>query len=316
MKAKCMKLIAKAYFTRANMSMAYMSMGTSGVTGLRRNVVPVCRPKLRSVILHGMGTKHLRFAASLRDYLSGISVIFDTINAPPSRSKDTSLHCILRITGAVNTGVGGCALIIAGDAIPINATQGMGTTVQRRLRGEKRSVSFSITSGPRFLGRNGTVSSFVDPSHIMINMRSRETGGLVAGLCGPFVLIGFHIVFVSVPSTRVAGCTTGSVLTAHVDFVGSVTGLYRLIKTSMGVMHSKVNSSDHVKHGFLCPKYNCNKSYFPGSIGTLVGATRRGNCSVRILGTIRSIGRGRGNVLFRGLMGMFGKSLGNGAITL
>lgn len=315
-KAKCINLISNAYFTRVKIGMAYISIGRRGVGSLLRKGVPVCRPRLSRVMFHGGGRKHLRFAASVAAYLSGISVIFDTIKAPPSRSNDTSLGCILRITHAMNQGVGGCLMLMAGSAIPMNATRGMGTTVYRRLGGQKISVPFSITDGPRFLGRKTTVGSFVDPSHIIVKISSRETGGIVDRLCHPLVLGGFHIVFASVPDTRVVGCTTGSVLTAHVDFVGSVTGLYRLIKTSIGVIHGNVNTSDHVKGGFLCPKYNCKNSYFPGSIGTLVGATRGRNCRVHILGTIRRMGRGRGSLLFQGLSNCCKNSLGNEAMAL
>lgn len=315
-KANCIKLIANAYFTRVKARIFYISMGTRGVAGLGRNVVPVCRPNLRRVIRHGRRTNHLRFAASLARYLGRIRILFDTMNAPPSRSNDTSLGCILRMTHAINHGVAGRLLIIAGDAIPMNATHGIHRAVRRRLSGQNLPLRFSITSGPRFLGRNTTVGSFVDPSHIIINIRSRHTGRLVAHLCHPFLLGGFHIVFVSMPSTRVAGCTTGTVLTAHVDFVGSITGLYRVINTSIGVIHGKVNSSTHVNGHFLCTNVNCKNSYFPGSVGTLVGATGSGNCQVHVLRTIRTIGRRRGSVLFHGLSSCFGNSLGNGHVTV
>lgn len=131
-----------------------------------------------------------------------------------------------------------------------------------------------------------------------------------------FVVGDCELVFASVSDTRVVGCTTGSVLTAEVDFVGSVTGLYRLIKTSMCVMHENVKTSDQVNDGFLCSNYKCNKSYFPGSIGTLVGATRGGNCSVHILENIRRMGRSRGAVLFGGLRIYFGNALRKQHVTL
>lgn len=185
MNANCINLIANAYFSRVKMNIAYISILRSGVSGLGGKVVPVCRPRLRSVIFHGCGIKHLEFAASLGRYLSSMRVIFVTMNAPPSRGNSTSLGCILRITHAVNHCVGGCLLVMAGDAIPLNATRGIGSIVHGRLAGQGMLFSFSITSGPRFLGRKSTVTSFVGPSHIMININSSGTERVVRHLCGP-----------------------------------------------------------------------------------------------------------------------------------
>lgn len=134
-----------------------------------------------------------------------------------------------------------------------------------RIDRPRKVTSFSIIDGPRFLQRKSTVCSAFGPSHVILNDGDPHTIRVVGSLCTPVITNNCHrrpnnrpipIIIASLDSTRVIGCTSGSFLTAGVDFVGRVTGVYSHIKTSIARITANVNLSSHVNGGFLRTNVN------------------------------------------------------------
>jgi UDPglucose 6-dehydrogenase len=190
----------------------------AAVARLAAGTPPVEEPGLPDLLLHHLGSGHLRYTPDFVDALRGADAALVAIDTPVGADDSPDLASVFEAVDAIANGLSGDLLLIIGAQVPVGTCHALTERV-RALAGSHR---VDVAYVPEFLRLGNAVELFLHPDRLVIGADDPAVRARVAqiyrGVDAPVVETGLR-------TAEMIKHASNAFLAASVSFANEIAGL-------------------------------------------------------------------------------------------
>ncbi|MBQ7823417.1 MAG: UDP-glucose/GDP-mannose dehydrogenase family protein, partial [Bacteroidaceae bacterium] len=173
-----------------------------------------------------------------------------------------------------------------------------------------------VASNPEFLKEGAAIKDFMTPNRVVVGVESDEARGLMEKLYRPFLLNGYPILFMDIPSAEMTKYAANAMLATRISFMNEVANLCERVGADVDMVRKGIGTDDRIGKHFLYAGCGYGGSCFPKDVKALARTGLAHGYRMELIEAVEEVNRRQKEILFKKLSDVFGGSLNDKVIAI
>ena len=268
------------------------------IDNLHKGILPIYEPGLDDIVQRNMDKGRLRFSTSLADNIDGVNVIFIAVGTPPGEDGSADMKYVLGVAREIGMHLDKYAVIVTKSTVPVGSSERVRAAIYRSMDARDRVVPFDVASNPEFLKEGAAIKDFMSPDRIVVGTDSQRAKDTIETLYHPFLLNGFRVVHMDIPSAEMTKYAANAMLATRISFMNDIANLCEIVGANINQVRAGIGADPRIGKKFLYAGVGYGGSCFPKDVKALINTGKTHGYSLRLLEAVEAVNDNQKKVLF------------------
>ena len=298
-------LVTGTCFSEMGVDVTCVDINEAKIKALQGGVMPIYEPGLESLVLKNVEAGRLHFTTDLTACLDNVSIVFSAVGTPPDEDGSADLRYVLDVARTVGRSINKYTLLVTKSTVPVGTAQKVKAVIQEELDKRGVTIPFDVASNPEFLKEGAAIKDFMAPDRVVVGIESDHARKLMERLYRPFVLNGYPILFMDIPSAEMTKYAANAMLATRISFMNDIANLCEIVGADVNMVRKGIGSDARIGNRFLYAGIGYGGSCFPKDIKALIKTAKSNGYCMRILEAVEEVNEDQKSILFRKLSDYF-----------
>lgn len=309
-------LVTGTCFSEMGVDVTCVDINEAKIKALQGGVMPIYEPGLESLVLKNVEAGRLHFTTDLTACLDNVSIVFSAVGTPPDEDGSADLRYVLDVARTVGRSINKYTLLVTKSTVPVGTAQKVKAVIQEELDKRGVTIPFDVASNPEFLKEGAAIKDFMAPDRVVVGIESDHARKLMERLYRPFVLNGYPILFMDIPSAEMTKYAANAMLATRISFMNDIANLCELVGADVNMVRKGIGADSRIGSKFLYPGCGYGGSCFPKDVKALIKTADKNGYTMRVLKAVEEVNEVQKNILFEKLTKHYDGKLAGKKITL
>ena len=279
------------------------------IDNLNQGILPIYEPGLEEIVHRNAQKGRLTFTTSIAGDIKDADAIFIAVGTPEGEDGSADLKYVIAVAEEIGAHLQDYAVIVTKSTVPVGSSAKVKEAIQRSMAQHGRSVPFDVASNPEFLKEGAAISDFMSPDRIVIGVESEQAAKVMEQIYKPFLLNGFRIIFMDIPSAEMTKYAANAMLATRISFMNDIANLCELLGADINQVRNGIGTDPRIGNKFLYAGIGYGGACFPKDVKALMKTGALHGHPLRMLEVVEEINNRQKLVLFHKLCQILGENL-------
>lgn len=309
-------LVSGACFAEMGTNVTCVDINVAKIDLLKKGTMPIYEPGLEELVRKNVREGRLHFTTQLAPFLSDVEVVFCAVGTPPDEDGSADLKYVLDVAHTVGRHLKQYTVFVTKSTVPVGTARKVKEVIQAELDKRDVSIPFDVASNPEFLKEGAAIKDFMAPNRVVVGVESEEARGLMEKLYRPFLLNGYPILFMDIPSAEMTKYAANAMLATRISFMNDVANLCERVGADIDMVRKGIGTDDRIGKHFLYAGCGYGGSCFPKDVRALVQTGSSHGYKMELIEAVEAINERQKKVLLDKLQTVFNGQIKGKTIAL
>lgn len=276
---------------------------------LKKGIMPIYEPGLEEIVHRNAQKGRLRFSTSLAADIAGADAVFIAVGTPEGEDGSADLQYVLTVAADIGRFLEDYAVVVTKSTVPVGSSSKVKEAILHSMAQHGRSVPFDVASNPEFLKEGAAINDFMSPDRIVVGVDSDQAAKVMEQIYKPFLLNGFRIIFMDIPSAEMTKYAANAMLATRISFMNDIAHLCEAVGADINQVRNGIGSDPRIGNKFLYAGIGYGGACFPKDVKALMRTGEQYGHPLKMLETVEEINNRQKLVLFDKLCRKLGHDL-------
>lgn len=271
--------------------------------------MPIYEPGLESLVLKNVEAGRLHFTTDLTACLDNVSIVFSAVGTPPDEDGSADLRYVLDVARTVGRSINKYTLLVTKSTVPVGTAQKVKAVIQEELDKRGVTIPFDVASNPEFLKEGAAIKDFMAPDRVVVGIESDHARKLMERLYRPFVLNGYPILFMDIPSAEMTKYAANAMLATRISFMNDIANLCERVGADVECVRKGIGSDTRIGKHFLYAGCGYGGSCFPKDVKALLHTGKENGYTMRVIEAVEEVNETQKSIVFEKVNKLFNNDL-------
>ncbi|KAA6333710.1 UDP-glucose 6-dehydrogenase TuaD [termite gut metagenome] len=302
-------LVTGACFSEMGISVTCVDINEEKIQKLSKGVMPIYEPGLEELVERNVQAGRLQFTTNLSACLDSVDVVFIAVDTPADEDGSADLRYVLEVARTVGRHMTRYMVLVTKSTVPVGTAGKIRKAVQEELDRRSVKVEFDIVSNPEFLKEGAAIKDFMNPDRVVIGVESERAQKIMEKLYRPFLLNGYPILMMDVPSAEMTKYAANAMLATRISFMNDIANLCERVGANVDHVRKGIGTDSRIGSRFLYAGCGYGGSCFSKDIKALVYTGIENGYRLRLIEAVESVNEDQKSIVFDKLSAAFGGDL-------
>ena len=309
-------LVSGACFAEMGTNVTCIDIDTEKISLLKNGTMPIYEPGLEELARKNVREGRLGFSTELANVLDDVELVFCAVGTPPGEDGSADLKYVLDVARTVGQNLKQYVVFVTKSTVPVGTARKVKNVIREELDKRGVDVDFDVASNPEFLKEGAAIKDFMTPNRVVVGVESDEARGLMEKLYRPFLLNGYPILFMDIPSAEMTKYAANAMLATRISFMNEVANLCERVGADVDMVRKGIGTDDRIGKHFLYAGCGYGGSCFPKDVKALARTGLAHGYRMELIEAVEEVNRRQKEILFKKLSDVFGGSLNDKVIAI
>lgn len=309
-------LVSGACFAEMGTNVTCIDIDTEKISLLKNGTMPIYEPGLEELVRKNVREGRLGFSTELANVLDDVELVFCAVGTPPGEDGSADLKYVLDVARTVGQNLKQYVVFVTKSTVPVGTARKVKNVIREELDKRGVDVDFDVASNPEFLKEGAAIKDFMTPNRVVVGVESDEARGLMEKLYRPFLLNGYPILFMDIPSAEMTKYAANAMLATRISFMNEVANLCERVGADVDMVRKGIGTDDRIGKHFLYAGCGYGGSCFPKDVKALARTGLAHGYRMELIEAVEEVNRRQKEILFKKLSDVFGGSLNDKVIAI
>lgn len=264
---------------------------------------------MESLVLKNVEAGRLHFTTDLTACLDNVSIVFSAVGTPPDEDGSADLRYVLDVARTVGRSINKYTLLVTKSTVPVGTAQKVKAVIQEELDKRGVAIPFDVASNPEFLKEGAAIKDFMAPDRVVVGIESDHARKLMERLYRPFVLNGYPILFMDIPSAEMTKYAANAMLATRISFMNDIANLCERVGADVECVRKGIGSDTRIGKHFLYAGCGYGGSCFPKDVKALLHTGKENGYTMRVIEAVEEVNETQKSIVFERVNKLFNNEL-------
>lgn len=302
-------LVTGTCFSEMGVDVTCVDINEAKIKALQGGVMPIYEPGLESLVLKNVEAGRLHFTTDLTACLDNVSIVFSAVGTPPDEDGSADLRYVLDVARTVGRSINKYTLLVTKSTVPVGTAQKVKAVIQEELDKRGVAIPFDVASNPEFLKEGAAIKDFMAPDRVVVGIESDHARKLMERLYRPFVLNGYPILFMDIPSAEMTKYAANAMLATRISFMNDIANLCERVGADVECVRKGIGSDTRIGKHFLYAGCGYGGSCFPKDVKALLHTGKENSYTMRVIEAVENVNETQKSIVFEKVNKLFNNDL-------
>ena len=302
-------LVTGTCFSEMGVDVTCVDINEAKIKALQGGVMPIYEPGLESLVLKNVEAGRLHFTTDLTACLDNVSIVFSAVGTPPDEDGSADLRYVLDVARTVGRSINKYTLLVTKSTVPVGTAQKVKAVIQEELDKRGVAIPFDVASNPEFLKEGAAIKDFMAPDRVVVGIKSDHARKLMERLYRPFVLNGYPILFMDIPSAEMTKYAANAMLATRISFMNDIANLCERVGADVECVRKGIGSDTRIGKHFLYAGCGYGGSCFPKDVKALLHTGKENSYTMRVIEAVENVNETQKSIVFEKVNKLFNNDL-------
>ena len=302
-------LVTGTCFSEMGVDVTCVDINEAKIKALQGGVMPIYEPGLESLVLKNVEAGRLHFTTDLTACLDNVSIVFSAVGTPPDEDGSADLRYVLDVARTVGRSINKYTLLVTKSTVPVGTAQKVKAVIQEELDKRGVTIPFDVASNPEFLKEGAAIKDFMAPDRVVVGIESDHARKLMERLYRPFVLNGYPILFMDIPSAEMTKYAANAMLATRISFMNDIANLCERVGADVECVRKGIGSDTRIGKHFLYAGCGYGGSWFPKDVKALLHTGKENGYTMRVIEAVEEVNETQKSIVFEKVNKLFNNDL-------
>lgn len=302
-------LVTGTCFSEMGVDVTCVDINEAKIKALQGGVMPIYEPGLESLVLKNVEAGRLHFTTDLTACLDNVSIVFSAVGTPPDEDGSADLRYVLDVARTVGRSINKYTLLVTKSTVPVGTAQKVKAVIQEELDKRGVAIPFDVASNPEFLKEGAAIKDFMAPDRGVVGIESDHARKLMERLYRPFVLNGYPILFMDIPSAEMTKYAANAMLATRISFMNDIANLCERVGADVECVRKGIGSDTRIGKHFLYAGCGYGGSCFPKDVKALLHTGKENGYTMRVIEAVEEVNETQKSIVFERVNKLFNNEL-------
>ncbi|MFT4061212.1 MAG: UDP-glucose/GDP-mannose dehydrogenase family protein [Edaphocola sp.] len=309
-------LVTGACLSDVGVEVACIDIDTQKIENLKKGILPIYEPGLEEIVHTNVQKGRLKFSTSLASEMDDADAVFIAVGTPEGEDGSADLKYVLAVATEIGTHIKDYTVVITKSTVPVGSSVKVKDAVAAALAERGAQVNFDVASNPEFLKEGNAIRDFMSPDRIVVGVESERAAKVMEMLYKPFILNGFRIIIMDIPSAEMTKYAANAMLATRISFMNDIANLCEKLGADINQVRHGIGTDPRIGNKFLYAGIGYGGACFPKDVKALMKTGRDHGHPLQILEAVEAINGRQKLVLFEKLRQVFKGQLAGKTIAI
>ena len=309
-------LVTGTCFSEMGVDVTCVDIDREKIEKIKNGVMPIYEPGLEELVSKNVREGRLHFTTELASCLANVDVVFCAVGTPPDDDGSADLSHVVEVARTIGKHLSRYTVLVTKSTVPVGTSQRVKAAVQDELDKRGVDIPFDVASNPEFLKEGAAIKDFMSPDRVVVGVESDRAKTLIEKLYKPFLLNGYRIYFMDIPSAEMTKYASNAMLATRISFMNDIANLCELVGADVDMVRKGMGTDARIGNKFLYAGCGYGGSCFPKDVRALAQTGRQMGYPMRIVEAVDEVNAAQKNKLFEKLKKVFSDDLAGKVIAL
>ena len=302
-------LVTGTCFSEMGVDVTCVDINEAKIKALQGGVMPSYEPGLESLVLKNVEDGRLHCTTDLTACLDNVSIVFSAVGTPPDEDGSADLRYVLDVARTVGRSINKYTLLVTKSTVPVGTAQKVKAVIQEELDKRGVAIPFDVASNPEFLKEGAAIKDFMAPDRVVVGIESDHARKLMERLYRPFVLNGYPILFMDIPSAEMTKYAANAMLATRISFMNDIANLCERVGADVECVRKGIGSDTRIGKHFLYAGCGYGGSCFPKDVKALLHTGKENGYTMRVIEAVEEVNETQKSIVFEKVNKLFNNDL-------
>ena len=302
-------LVTGTCFSEMGVDVTCVDINEAKIKALQGGVMPIYEHGLESLVLKNVEAGRLHFTTDLTACLDNVSIVFSAVGTPPDEDGSADLRYVLDVARTVGRSINKYTLLVTKSTVPVGTAQKVKAVIQEELDKRGVAIPFDVASNPEFLKEGAAIKDFMAPDRVVVGIESDHARKLMERLYRPFVLNGYPILFMDIPSAEMTKYAANAMLATRISFMNDIANLCERVGADVECVRKGIGSDTRIGKHFLYAGCGYGGSCFPKDVKALLHTGKENGYTMRVIEAVEEVNETQKSIVFERVNKLFNNEL-------
>lgn len=302
-------LVTGACLSEVGVEVVCVDIDQYKIGNLNKGILPIYEPGLEELVHRNAQKGRLKFTCSIAEDVVDADAVFIAVGTPEGEDGSADLKYVLSVAEEIGACLQDYAVIITKSTVPVGSSLKVKEAIVRSMEKQDRKIPFDVASNPEFLKEGNAISDFMSPDRIVIGVDSERASKVMEQIYQPFLLNGFRIIFMDIPSAEMTKYAANAMLATRISFMNDIANLCEVLGADINQVRNGIGTDPRIGNKFLYAGIGYGGACFPKDVKALMKTGIQHGHPLKMLEVVEEINNNQKIVLFRKLQRILGDDL-------
>lgn len=302
-------LVTGTCFAEMGTDVFCVDVNTEKIENLKQGIIPIYEPGLEEMVRRNQQAGRLHFTTHLTECLDKVQVLFCAVGTPPGEDGSADLTYVLDVARMVGQHMKQHLLIVNKSTVPVGTARKVRQVIQEELDKRNLKIEFDVASNPEFLKEGAAIKDFMAPDRVVVGIESDHARKLMERLYRPFVLNGYPILFMDIPSAEMTKYAANAMLATRISFMNDIANLCERVGADVECVRKGIGSDTRIGKHFLYAGCGYGGSCFPKDVKALLHIGKENGYTMRVIEAVEEVNETQKSIVFEKVNRLFNNDL-------
>jgi UDPglucose 6-dehydrogenase len=302
-------LVTGACLSDVGVEVVCVDIDKQKIEDLNNGILPIYEPGLEEIVHRNAQKGRLKFTTSIAGDIAETDAIFIAVGTPEGEDGSADLKYVLDVANEIGTCLQDYAVIITKSTVPVGSSIKVKEAIEHSMKQNGRKVDFDVASNPEFLKEGNAISDFMSPDRIVIGVDSDRAAKVMEQIYKPFLLNGFRIIFMDIPSAEMTKYAANAMLATRISFMNEIANLCEKLGADVNQVRNGIGSDPRIGNKFLYAGIGYGGACFPKDVKALMKTGAQHGHPLKMLEVVEEVNNRQKLILFQKLQQILGEDL-------
>lgn len=294
-------LVTGACLSDVGVEVVCVDVDRQKIGNLNQGILPIYEPGLEEIVHRNAQKGRLRFTTSIKENIAGSDAIFIAVGTPEGEDGSADLKYVIAVADEIGACLEDYAVIITKSTVPVGSSLKVKEAITNSMKRNGKDIPFDVASNPEFLKEGAAISDFMSPDRIVVGVDSERAGKVIEQIYKPFLLNGYRIIFMDIPSAEMTKYAANAMLATRISFMNDIANLCEILGADINQVRNGIGSDPRIGNKFLYAGIGYGGACFPKDVKALMKTGVDNGHPLRMLEVVEEVNNRQKLVLFHKL---------------
>jgi len=304
-------LVSGACFAQMGNKVTCVDIDIEKIEGLKKGIVPIYEPGLKSMVQKNYKNKSLTFSSNLQQSLQDAEIIFIAVGTPMGADGSADLQYVLSVAKEIGQHLQHYTVIVDKSTVPVGTADKVSAVIQKELDLRGKQIKFDVVSNPEFLKEGAAIDDFMYPDRVVVGADHDKALNIMHELYAPFMKHHDRFIAMDVRSAEMTKYAANAMLATKISFINEISNICELVGADVNKVRNGIGSDDRIGYSFIYPGCGYGGSCFPKDVQALAKTSQDYGYTPQLLNAVESVNKQQKFVISNKVIKHFGEDLSN-----
>lgn len=278
-------LVSGALLSDFGHSVECVDIDQQKIDSLKKGIVPIFEPGLKSIIDTNVYYKRLSFNTDIEKSVQENDIIFIAVGTPPKEDGSADLKNVMDAAKTIATAMNGYKIIVNKSTVPIGTGRKVYDLVKKVQNERGVDYDFDVVSNPEFLREGSAVYDFSHPDRVVIGAQNRRAFNEIKEVYRVLYLNETPFIETNMETAEMIKYASNAFLAMKITYINEIANLCEKVGANVQQVATAMGKDGRISPKFLHAGPGFGGSCFPKDTKALTAIAKEHGENITLIET-------------------------------